>query len=43
VINVREFCFTPMNGHHPAAVACRFCTRSGVGLAKMREARPVSG
>jgi hypothetical protein len=28
VINVREVCFTPINGHHPAALACQFCANS---------------
>jgi hypothetical protein len=28
MINVREVRFTPVNGHHPAALACRFCARN---------------
>jgi hypothetical protein len=29
VTNVLEVCSIPMNGHHPAAVACQFCANSG--------------
>jgi hypothetical protein len=33
VINVREVRFTPVNGHHPGALACRFCATTGLNAA----------